>query len=867
MKARLLAFLRILKRLLSVVAVVLVLLMLGVSVGAYLAVTGKSLPTLRFVTAKVGQLIAGQRTEHLRLDVHVSPANARLTGTATLTVRSLQEGRRRFYFLLNDGLRVTAAHVSRGGTPPQPAAAYQLWLLTIVDLDTPLAQDATADFTFDYDGTPAAGLLSSGSSLLNPQQILLPVDAFWYPTDVQGFFSADVTLTLPNTLTVVHNGLDATSAQRGTDQQVRWQSTRPVAGMALVAGPYTLTSETIDGITYRLYLAENVKLNAHRVLTFMANTNRFFTDRFGTAGFPSLTAFVSRDLRRAFNDGSGLMGLSIRYFRAGDYGFATLAHEIAHDWWGDTVAERWLTPGTGGEWIVEGLAECSSLLATEAAYGADALTRRLAGEFFDPARQTALTDMSVLDNALAEATARDTIYRKGAYVAMMLRHKLGDEAYFRGLQQFVERFRYQQVTDHDLQQVLQDVSQEKLDGFFADWVRSARLADLALDTAGQTELTVKNLGNATSVGDLDLWTFKKGSGEPLRGTVHIGDHVPLSADIDAVVLDPLLTWADVQRENNRYPRRTDPVYVAASPHGEFAVTNGEVFPWVGTTVSNWRDGKPQHHWELKRGMTDPPVWFPDGQRLVIGSGEDASGLPDIVTLAPDGSQHTIGHGTSPMPGADGAIYAARQERIVRWTLDGAESTVAQRRGESLEMPLPSPDGGTIVYSAARGNRVELRIADSRGGNDRGLLAWDRDRMLYRWAPDGSRVYSIVGGDWDWQIWEIPLAPEGVRVLVHEAAAIGDLAVSPDGKQLAFTAAPELAYPTNRRQLYVMDLADRAVHPIDVPGADLSQVVWLSADQLVVVATALVPDQPWTPLASRALKRVRVSDGSVEDMTP
>src|SRR5438046_2076335 len=112
MKARLLAFLHVLKRALSLVAVVLLLLVVGASAGAYLAVTGKSLPALRFVTAKVGQLIAGQRTEHLRGDIHLSPDDGRLTGTATLTVRNLQEARRRFYFLLNDGLHVGAAHMS-----------------------------------------------------------------------------------------------------------------------------------------------------------------------------------------------------------------------------------------------------------------------------------------------------------------------------------------------------------------------------------------------------------------------------------------------------------------------------------------------------------------------------------------------------------------------------------------------------------------------------------------------------------------------------------------------------------------------------------------------------------------------------------
>src|SRR5262249_21927822 len=153
------------------------------------------------------------------------------------------------------------------------------------------------------------------------------------------------------------------------------------------------------------------------------------------------------------------------------------------------------------------------------------------------------------------------------YVAMMLRRILGDDVYFRGLQQFLERFRYQQVTDHDLQQVLQEISGKNLDQYFSDWVRSNHLADLSLDGSNQTELAVNNLGHAGVPGDIDLWTYKKSGGEPARSTVHVGDHVPMDADTDYAVLDPLLTWADVQRENNRYPRRSDPVYVAGSPGG------------------------------------------------------------------------------------------------------------------------------------------------------------------------------------------------------------------------------------------------------------------------------------------------------------
>src|SRR5262249_40182834 len=220
-----------------------------------------------------------------------------------------------------------------------------------------------------------------------------------------------------------------------------------------------------------------------------------------------------------------------------------------------------------------------------------------------------------------------------------------------------------------------------------------------------------------------------------------------------------------QRENNRYPRRNDPFAVAVSARGDIAVATGAVYAWVDATVANIRDGKIDHRWELKRGLSDPPTWFPDGARILVGAAADAAALPSIATSAVGGAQRTVSHGAAPAAAADGTIYAARGDRIVRLG-DGSDFTVAHRPGESLENPLPSPDGGSIVYSAARNNQVDLWIVHRNGTDDRKVLGWDRDRMVYRWAPDGSRLYAVVGGDWDWQIWEIPLAAGGVNVLAR-----------------------------------------------------------------------------------------------------
>ena len=866
----LLSAIRVAKRLLSVLAGLLVVGVLAISCALYLAATGKSLPLLRTLTAHVGTLFAAQRTETLTLDVHVTPTQARLAGTATLTVRSTDADRQRFYFLLNDGLRLQHVRLKEPSNAGAAVAAYQLSLLTIVDLPHPVPKDGTVQLIFDYEGTPAGGPFGAGSNVIDAEQVMLNVDAFWYPSDVQGAFSADVTVTLPAGMTVIHNGLGETHAPRGDVQHVHWTTERPVAGLALVAGRYALSTMAAGGTTYRVYLPDDVHLDPSRVLRLMADADHTLTGLYGGSGFHQQTMFVSRHLHRGFNDGSGLLGLSLRYFRAGDYGFAVIAHEIAHDWWGATVAERWLSPGTGGEWIVEGLAEFSSLAAAETEFGADALTRRLAAEFFDPARAAVVADMSVLDNALAEATARDTIYRKGAYVAVMLRRLLGDDAWFGALRQLLERFRYQQVTDGDLQSALQQVSGQDLTEYFADWVRSDRRADLSLDAGSQTDVLVNNGGGAHVRGEIDLWTSKKNGAEPTRTAVHVGDKLTLDPATDSLVLDPQLAWADMERENNRYPRRLDPVYVDTTGHGRFAVTQGETFPWVRATVSS-RDenGRTEHTWDFERGLASAPGWSPDGQLIV--SYDDARGAsPAIVALAADGSRRTIGRGSAPVGAADGCIYAADGERIVRFAAGGHQSTVVQIPGAALGTPLPSPDGSWLVYTAAgggaaSGSDVAIRQVATDGRNDRLLLSWDNDRIVYRWSRDGTRLYAIVGGDWDWQIWEIPLEGKPVRVLVRDAAAIADLAVSPAGDQLAFTAAPSLDDPRLRRLLYVMRLQDRTVRTVDLPDTDLTRLAWVDDDSVLVVAAADISNQPWMLPAARTIKRVELKTGSVEDV--
>ncbi|HTO56301.1 MAG TPA: M1 family aminopeptidase, partial [Pseudomonadales bacterium] len=656
----------------------------GVALAAYLTATGADLRLLKLAATGLGRVVDGQRTDAITIDATVLPDEQRIEAHARVKLVARHEPRRRFYFLLNDWLSLRNAHVVGGAAIP---TVYRLWLITVVELPKPLAADDAVEVEFDYDGRPAGRALGIGGGVFDARDVLLTPEDFWYPNDLSSFFQADVAVTLPTQMTLVHNGHEIERAERGSRHRVRWQSDRPIAGMSLVAGPYRRSAATFDTRPVQLFVADDVTIDGDRVLRDAGGANAFLASRYGESGFPQLTLFVTRRIRRAFNDGAGTIGLSIRCLRRGEYGFGTIAHEIAHNWWGATVSEHWLAPGTGGEWIVEGLAEFSSLLAVEDRWGRDALTAALTNEVFDPARDAAVSEMSALDNALAEAAARDTIYHKGAYVALMLRTIIGDDAMQQALRQFIERSRYTQVTDRDFESVVTQSTGQNVSQFFSDWVRSAKNADLALEPSGNDQVDVRNRGDAVVPSPIDLWVLPSADAALEKRRVRVGETVALPSGAQRVVLDPQLAWADMVRLNNAAPRRATPQSVAVSSRGDVLVAKGEPYPWAPVTLTQQTaGGKRAHSWEFERGLTQLPAWSADGARIVASVSQATGEWPAIVALnAVDGSRATIGYANAPGFGANGRIFAARGDRLLRFDGNRAQTIVRHRRA-NIESP-------------------------------------------------------------------------------------------------------------------------------------------------------------------------------------
>ena len=829
----------------AVVAVVLAL---------YLAATGRSLPMLRSVLGAVGRTMAGQQTTALLLAVRLQPDAGQLSGTARLTVRVSAADRQYLYFLLNGGLRAQAAWEETAGART-PLRMYRLWLLTVVELSHPHAADEEVHIGIDYGGQPLPVGVGAGGLLMEPDDVVITPADFWYPADLQGFFLADVEVLLPAELTLVHNGATTSRTVEGTSARERFASQRPVPGLALVAGRYQEHAAERHGVRARVLLPDNVGLDADRLLEALTTSQQTFTAHYGPSGFSVVSLYVNRRLQRAFNDGTGLIGVAPRYFADGEYGFGLVAHEVAHNWWGATVAEQWLQPGTGGEWIVEGFAQFSGWRAVREQRGEAAQLHALARDFFDPDHTAALVSMSVLDNGLDPA-ARATIYSKGGWVAYMLQQRLGEDAFDTAARAFLDQFRFRAATVSDLETAFAASSQQDLAPFFAAWVRGNESIDLALDPQ-EGGAAVRNHRTAPAPAELALWRFPPGS-EPEKQTTAVGATTPIG-NAERVVLDPLGTVADMFRSNNVLPRLDNPRAVAMSARGDLMTVRGEPYAWETATIDvSARGGGTPRWWVIDRGLLSDPVWSADGTRILAVESA-RGGAPTLLALnVTDGSRRTVSHDTLAAGAADATIVA-RDARLLRIAA-GKTTVLAEHPGGRIAAPIAAPDGAVAYAVLWETQTMDLRVLPADGGESRVLFTAPARAPRWRWSPDGARLYAAVAGDWDWQLWELALDGTPPRTLVREAAGIADVAVAADGNRVALVAQAEVDDPLDRSEVFVVDRRSPDVRRFNLGGRTAFSAAWLADGSLVVVVADLT--YPSLPVY-KELRTLRLSDGSLE----
>lgn len=147
-----------------------------------------------------------------------------------------------------------------------------------------------------------------------------------------------------------------------------------------------------------------------------------------------------------------------------------ISHELGHQWFGDLVTcKDW-----GDIWLNEGFATFMENVWIEAHYGKDQADY----ERWEGARQwfgdTNLFSKPIVRHDFDDSSEFDgNAYTKGGLVLGMLRHQLGEDAFFRGLKHYLEVNRGKNVVTADLAKAMEESSHTNVDQFFSQWLYGA----------------------------------------------------------------------------------------------------------------------------------------------------------------------------------------------------------------------------------------------------------------------------------------------------------------------------------------------------------------------------------------------------------
>src|SRR5204863_8094214 len=155
-----------------------------------------------------------------------------------------------------------------------------------------------------------------------------------------------------------------------------------------------------------------------------------------------------------------------------------VAHEIAHQWWGQAVGWK----NYHEQWLSEGFAQYFEAMYAERERGREqfaSVLRQMRRWAVETSPQGPVYLGYRLGHIKADGrTFRALVYNKGAMVLHMLRRLMGDETFFGGLRRFYASAQFRKVGTDQLREAFEAESGRSLDRFFNQWIYGSTLPRL-----------------------------------------------------------------------------------------------------------------------------------------------------------------------------------------------------------------------------------------------------------------------------------------------------------------------------------------------------------------------------------------------------
>lgn len=418
----------------------------------------------------------GYDVTHYDLTLDVDPDEQTLRGTAVITARATQD-------LSSFNLDLAGLSVDSATVEGRPAAVNragdELTLRTDAKVEDRLRRGETFRTVIRYSGSPQTVTDADAS-----EEGWLPTDdgalALGEPTGSTAWFpgnhhpsdkaSYDLTVTVPKGLTAVSNGVQAGPPTTAGDRTTyRWHTAEPMASYlaTLAVGQFTTrTSTTTGGITVFTAVDPRSAKASAGTLARLPEVVAWEAEHFGPYPFSATGAIVDRK-----GDAGYALETQNRPFFPGPPSMDLLVHEMAHQWFGDSV-----TPATWRDmWLNEGLATYAEWLWAEEKEDTPAQ------ESFDEAYEDEDNwAFPPADPPSAADISEQPVYGRGAMVIHKIREVVDDDEEFSALLAgWAKAHRHGNASTADFTAYVEEFTGEDLSDLWEDWLygRSRPAAD------------------------------------------------------------------------------------------------------------------------------------------------------------------------------------------------------------------------------------------------------------------------------------------------------------------------------------------------------------------------------------------------------
>ncbi|WP_203712701.1 M1 family metallopeptidase [Asanoa siamensis] len=410
----------------------------------------------------------GYDVKDYALVLRYDPGSDRLEGTATITATATQNLSR--FNLDFRGPEVSAVTVDGAAAAEQKREADEL----VVTPAAGLRKDSTFTTVVTYGGVPqpiTSPELGTGGWLATPTGAIAlgqPESASsWYPVNDHPRDKATFALemTVPNGTSALSNGAPGEKTEKDGWTTWRWRESAPMASYlsTVVIGDFRVTTGSHQGKPIVTAVDNTLAKdsNADKAMARTGEVADFLATQFGPYPFDAYGGVVVVDNRIRYALETQSRPVYSDSFFSSSTSEWVVAHELAHQWFGDSVSiGAWRDI-----WLNEGFATYAEWLWAEHDEGVPVRTS------FDRAYETIRWEDPTFDPGTSGLFG-NSVYIRGGLTVHALREEVGDDSFFRILKEWTAQKRNANATTEEFIALAERISGKPLREFLMAWLTS-----------------------------------------------------------------------------------------------------------------------------------------------------------------------------------------------------------------------------------------------------------------------------------------------------------------------------------------------------------------------------------------------------------